>query len=97
MRLVAWETHFHLWGDGEFQLAGQSKVEPPVREQGHIRFPLEGLLRQKDEIPCPSADYYTVQNQFNEETGQLDYAVTLLDFGDLQPLALLFPGSSLDR
>ena len=102
LKLVAWETHFHLWGDGEFQLGGQlpvgqSKVEPPVREQGHAGYTLERLLRQKDEIPDPNADYYTVQNQFNEETGQLDYAVTLLDFGDLQPLLPLVPGSSRDR
>ena len=102
LKLVAWETHFRLWGDGEFQLASQlpvgvPEVELPVREQGHNRYALEGLLRQKDETPDPNADYYAVQNQFYEETGQLDYAVTLLDFGEIQPLAPLFSGSSRDR
>ena len=47
LNLVAWETHFSLAGDGEFQLAaqslasqsaGKSKVGLPVRERGHSRY-----------------------------------------------------------
>ena len=104
LNLVAWETHFNLAGDGELRLVtqsragqsiGQSKVGLPVRERGHSRYALEGLVRLEEETPGPDADYYTVQNRFNEETGQLDYAVALL--GSRKPQPLASSGSSRDR
>ncbi len=78
-------------------LVGQPGAGLPVRERGHSRYALEGLVRLEDETPGPDADYYTVQNRFNEETGQLDYAVALLSSGKRQLLGLSSPGSSRDR
>ena len=106
LNLVAWETHFSLAGDAELRLVtqsldgqplGPSKEGLPVRERGHSRYALEGLVRLEEETPDPDADYYTVQNRFNQETGQLDYAVTLLGSGKRQLLASSFHGSGRDR
>ena len=106
LNLVAWETHFSLAGDGELRLVtqspdgqsvGQSKVGLPVRERGHPRYALDGLLRQEGVTPDPDAEYYTVQNRFNGETGQLDYAVVLLGSGNPQHLALSPFRSGQDR
>ena len=106
LNLVAWETHFILAGDAALRLFtqslagqsnGQSQVGLPVRERGQSRYALAGLVQLEAEIPGPDADYYTVQNRFSEETGQLDYAVALLGSGRLQPLATSSPGSRQDR
>lgn len=102
LNLVAWETHFSLAGDGELRLVtqpldGQSMVGLPVRERGHPRYALEGFLRHEGETPNPDADYYTVQNRFNEETGQLDYSVTLLGSGKPWVLVPHFPGDHQAR
>ena len=106
LNLVAWETHFSLVGDGEFQLVGQSlanqsagnsKVGLPVRERGHSRYALEGLERLEAEAPDPDADYYAAQNRFDEETGQLDYAVALLGSAKSQPLPSYPPGDRQDH
>ena len=102
LNLVAWETHFSLAGEGQFQLitqplAGQSNSGLPVRERGQSRYALEGLVRLEEETPGQEADYYTVQNRFSDSTGQLDYTVTLLGSGQLQPLASPSPGSSQER
>ena len=102
MNLVAWETHFSLAGDGDLQLVMQSLIEEsrgglPVRERGHSRYALQGLVRLEGETLGPDANYYTVQNRFNEETGRLDYAVTLLGPGNSRPLASSSPGSGQDR
>jgi len=101
LNLVAWETHFSLARDGELRLltqpldgqsGGQSMVGLPVRERSHPRYALERFLRQEGETPNPDADYYTVQNRFNEETVQLDYSVTLLGSGKPWVLVPHFPG-----
>ena len=75
-QLVAWETHFVLSGDGEIRLVRHPKGDLPVREQGHSRYALEGLVRLEE--GSQAADYYTVQNLFDEEAGRLDYTVTQL-------------------
>jgi hypothetical protein len=65
-------------------LAGQPNGALPVRERGNSRYALEGLVRLEEVTPGPDADYYTVQNRADEETGQLDYAVALLGSGKRQ-------------
>ncbi len=102
LNLVAWETHFSLTGSGELRLVTQPLVgQPsgglPVREQGHSRYALEGLVRLEGETPGPDADYFTVQNRINEETGRLDYAVALLGSGKRQFLVPHFLNSSQKR
>ena len=102
LNLVAWETHFRLAGDGDLRLVEQLPVwgvggKLPVREQGRYRYALRGLVRLEAGTPDPDADYYTVQNSFNEERGQLDYAVTLLGSGKPRPLVSYSPRSSRDR
>ena len=102
LNLVAWEIHFSLAGDGKLQLVtqsldGQSKVGLPVRERGDSRYALQGLVQLEEKTPEPDADYYTVQNRFDEETRQLDYAVALLGSRKAQPLASSSPGDRRDR
>ena len=55
------------------------------------------MARLEGEAPDPDADYYAAQNRFDEETGQLDYAVALLGSGKSQPLTSYPPGDRQDR
>jgi hypothetical protein len=97
-QVVAWETHFMVYGGASIELVAINSE--PVREQG------EGFaLSKPDKAGVPlqrlatdgsneaTADYFTAQNQYNPSTGKLDYSHTLLRFSSDDPEQRVIPFS----
>ena len=85
LSLVGWETHFQVVDTLVLTVATSETDANPVREQGSDSLALDGLSRLTADEANPAAQYFTVQNQYNQDTGLLDYAVTLLNFGPSEP------------
>lgn len=78
--VVAWETH-HILSDG---LVAGIKLNPtsgqPVQEQRDPILALNGTPWLNGNPVGVSSGYFTVQNQFDSASGQLDYTITLTNY-----------------
>jgi hypothetical protein len=98
LALVAWEAHLKLQGGGAADLMPAPGSSSPVQEQGGPPLALDGLTplaaaSAAEGSGAVAAQYFTVQNRYEEGPGRLDYAVTLLGFKAEQPP--LKPGPAL--
>lgn len=83
--VVAWETHLTLSNGLPAQLVSAGGSADPVQEQGEQVLALDGLSKLAGHSDQGSAQYFTAQNRYLAELGQLDYTVTLLRYNPTQP------------
>ena len=99
--LVAWESHFRLTDSSPVHLEEAPETGEPVREQGSDRYALEGLTRlgapSQEQADEAAAQYFSVQNRYDVESGQLDYAVTLLRLNPVEPAPKVLPFADQNR
>jgi Dockerin type I domain len=95
--VAAWETHYQLTNTSTVGRVPVSSSGEPVQEQGDGTLALEGLTPLRNSADETTAQYYTVQNQYNTASGQFDYAVTLLRFSPARPAPQVSPFSDNSR
>jgi hypothetical protein len=83
--VVAWETHLKLSNGLAAELAPAEDLLDPVQERGDQLLALDGLNKLAGPANQASAQYFTAQNRYLAELGQLDYTVTLVRFDPARP------------
>ncbi|HLF04373.1 MAG TPA: dockerin type I domain-containing protein [Dehalococcoidia bacterium] len=83
--VIAWETHLKLSNGLAVEVAPAGGSADPVQEQGDALLALDGLNKLAGQANQASAQYFTVQNRYLAESGQLDYTVALLRPGSALP------------
>ncbi len=89
--VAAWEVHLKLSNAGSVELVRPQASAGPVQQTGDPRLALDGLTGLTDQSSEAEAQYFTVQNRYIAQYGDLDYAVTLLGFDPARPAPRVAP------
>lgn len=90
-QIVAWETHFRLGDTRVTTLAPDPATGRPVQEQGDPDLVLAGLVPLEASNGEDQGLFFTIQNQFDGRSGDLDYSVTLARFDPSRPGRRVMP------
>lgn len=96
-QIAAWETHFRIGDSSVAELVPDTDSGRPVQQQGDSELALEGLHPLQSSGNEHRSQFFTAQNQFDSDSGRLDYSVTLVGFDPAKPQSRVLPFSSQAR